>query len=531
MKTKIILSFCLLILFSCSKEEVDEPTQPTVPQLLFPEESSLNINTNVVFVWEECIDENDDKIEYSVYYSNIPDKWILAGETTETNLKIKLEPNFNYYWYVSATDKNTSPVNSKNRVFKTDSKSSVVEVKPKSVEIGAETVFIITGEDLNSDLIFELDGLEDISFISINNDNTELQFSGIPTGSIGQKEGTIREPNGEANFFFLTQFNIGSPIANTISPLKTKARLETIFIISGINLNSDLKFTLDNKELKFKQLNKNVISFVGIVPNIFGNKEAQLLDKDNNVIRSFNIQVDEDHNVPTNMPEFVFVQGGDFIMGSISDDPYHMDVKHNVSLSSFSISKHEVTCAQYIKYLNDSNYDRYSARPNTIGYNNGNYYFKTSNLSKTDDCPIVDLSWYEAKAYCGWIGGRLPTEAEWEYAARGGLLSKAYMYSGSNILDEVAWRWWSNINEYHPVGTKLPNELGLYDMCGLTHEWCSDWYDRAYYKNCPVNNPVNVIPSEKKVCRGSSFGDGLPIIRDSEDPNKRIYGFRVAKDI
>jgi formylglycine-generating enzyme required for sulfatase activity len=134
-----------------------------------------------------------------------------------------------------------------------------------------------------------------------------------------------------------------------------------------------------------------------------------------------------------------------------------------------------------------------------------------SHFSGCDDCPVEQVSWYDAVAFCEWMSiasgktYRLPTEAEWEYAARGGNKSKGYEYSGSNDLDAVGWYDNGYVRKTHPVAQKQPNELGLYDMSGNVREWCSDWYDEGYYSRSPQNDPQGPNSGKYRVLRGGSW--------------------------
>jgi formylglycine-generating enzyme required for sulfatase activity len=219
--------------------------------------------------------------------------------------------------------------------------------------------------------------------------------------------------------------------------------------------------------------------------------------------------------------QMVFVRGGTFKMGNKnwldskgSDKPVH-----TVTLSDFHIGKFTVTQAQWKVFS---------------GYNRSKF--------KGDDLPIEQFSWDFVQAFIKNLNEktgrkyRLPTEAEWEYAARGGQNSRGYKYAGSNNIDEVAWYIDNSGKKTHPVGQKKPNELGLYDMSGNVWEWCQDWYDSDYYKNSPKNNPTGPVTGSNRVIRGGSWGDSAVYCRvsyrDSAAPDYGFFsfiGFRLLR--
>ena len=155
--------------------------------------------------------------------------------------------------------------------------------------------------------------------------------------------------------------------------------------------------------------------------------------------------------------------------------------------------------------------------------------------------PVERVSWYNIQEFINKLNSktkmnfRLPTEAEWEYAARGGSLSKKYKYSGSNADVSVAWKVGISNAMTHPVGLKKPNELGLYDMTGNVFEWCADWYSPTWYLVSPRDNPTGPAEGNYRVIRGGSwFYDyaGLRVSdRESANPTFRYgyVGFRLCR--
>jgi len=220
--------------------------------------------------------------------------------------------------------------------------------------------------------------------------------------------------------------------------------------------------------------------------------------------------------------EMVSVKGGTFRMGATSEQggSYDSDERpvHEVMLSDYYIGKFEVTQGVW-KAVMGSN-------PS---------YFK-----KGDDYPVEYVSWNEAQEFCTKLSeltGKtyaLPTEAQWEYAARGGNKSKGYKYSGSNDIEDVAWYGDNSNSSTHPVGQKQPNELGIYDMSGNVWEWCSDWYSSNYYSNSPSIEPKGPSSGSYRVLRGGGWdGDARHCRVSYRYPYYPIgsydfYGFRVV---
>lgn len=216
--------------------------------------------------------------------------------------------------------------------------------------------------------------------------------------------------------------------------------------------------------------------------------------------------------------EMVAVEGGTFQMGGEdpNDDPDEQPV-HEVTLNSFVIGQTEVTQELWEAVMG----------------------FNPSSM-RGQKLPVENVSWYDCQAFITKLNQltgqefRLPTEAEWEFAARGGNLSKEYTYSGSNNVDEVAWYTANNDSITHDVGTKAPNELGIYDMSGNVWEWCQDLYDSEYYANSPADNPTGPNRGLFRVGRGGGYlstSKGCRVIdRGDPDPGRgySFYGFRLA---
>lgn len=213
--------------------------------------------------------------------------------------------------------------------------------------------------------------------------------------------------------------------------------------------------------------------------------------------------------------EMVVVEGGSFRMGcyeGISNYRCWYNEKGVVELfiPDFYISKYEVTNSEYTYFLNCINADSNGCLNgmqlinldkgkdcNQIAYRNDRFHYVGSLTSPTANCPVVNVTWYGANAYCKWLGGRLPTEAEWEYAARGGNNNSSFTYSGSDISSEVSWCSLKE-NRSYPVGLKNPNKLGVCDMSGNVWEWCADSY-RPDIKDETIEDPY------EKVRRGGSY--------------------------
>lgn len=240
--------------------------------------------------------------------------------------------------------------------------------------------------------------------------------------------------------------------------------------------------------------------------------------------------------------DMVPVQGGTFTMGCTieqgSDCNADEKPAHKVTLSNFSIGRFEITQEQWRSVMRTIPPNLYNEYCSSCPVNNVSYYdvqrflVRLNELSKMGAQLLYkNVKIAQDKIY------RLPTEAEWEFAARGGTKSKGYKYAGTNNLDEVAcYSLNRKSNSAHPIGEKKPNELGLYDMSGNVWEWCQDGYDREYYtKSADSRNPLNSGKGNQHVTRGGSWSSYPDLCRTSyrQDfhPNAKFddVGFRLCR--
>jgi formylglycine-generating enzyme len=232
--------------------------------------------------------------------------------------------------------------------------------------------------------------------------------------------------------------------------------------------------------------------------------------------------------------EMVLVEAGSFMMGS--EEGYDDEVPlHRVNITrTFYIGKYPVTHNQFIRYHETKNFD-----------------WADNNL------PEARIDWMDAVEYCNWLskrngfqacysgkgkvtqcdftasGYRLPTEAEWEYAARGGQASQGFTFAGSNDPYDIAWFAENSDDQPHPVGLKMPNELGIHDMCGNMFELVWDWYAEDTYARSPLEDPTGPVKGTEKVRRSGNYGVAAfnmrSTFRSYDGINYPMNGFRVVR--
>jgi formylglycine-generating enzyme len=301
---------------------------------------------------------------------------------------------------------------------------------------------------------------------------------------------------------------------------------DSVYVIVNLSFDGGSTFTFTPTAINVSgDINKIP---VGTGKHIIWNAGNESRQFDGN---QFAVKVQAWDNIPIPV-NFVFVQGGTFTMGNTYGNNNNDGLLHQVTLTSFYIDKYEVTQQEWI---------------NVMGSNPAHFQ---GDLSR----PVEQVSWYSAISYCnkrsmaeyltpcytytdygtnpdqwpeGWNQGannnitcnftdngyRLPTEAEWEYAAKGGNLSHNYLYSGSNLLSVVSWCYSNSSQQTHPVGLLAASELTTFDMSGNVWEWCWDWYDGGYYSSSPSFDPTGPASGSFRVDRGGSWGDGGSLCR------------------
>ena len=223
--------------------------------------------------------------------------------------------------------------------------------------------------------------------------------------------------------------------------------------------------------------------------------------------------------------EMVLIPAETFVMGDHFASIFDALPMHTVELDDFYMDIHEVTVLKFKEFVKETGYE-YDLWDDVAKY------------SPTGKHPMIWVTWDDATAYAKWVGKRLPTEAEWEFAARGGLLGKKFSWGDDKaVASEYAHfgSWKEGKGTTKPVASFKPNGYGLYDMAGNVWEWCADWYGEDYYSNSSLRNPQGPSTGEWRVLRGGSW-DSITIylrvasrVRDVTPPNaSSYYGFRCV---
>ena len=496
-------------------------------ELEYPEDGAEEQETNLL-VWDGG-DGNDEGYKYDIYFGQSPDDLNCVFEDCEEEkCRVSFGKGITYYWKV---------VGKKDGV---EGGSSVWSFTSKSDLVVASTSPGL-GEDVYSNKVtFEWDGTADEYDFWLG--TTETVMEKIDSGLVGLEHQVDlkydkqyfwkvvgRDANSEC-VSLTKNFNTIKP-SLTLSAPTDNADTESIMpelSWSGVGVSSYTVWmgtSKDNMEVKVSgltgisyfldQLELNQTYYWQVVGKDDENNQVE------SEVRSFITELGTYTN--TIGMEMVRVKAGTFLMGN---EDYASPV-HSVTISQdYYIGKCEVTNADVVAVFNwaKNNVNGVNFSESSVTYG-GNELLDLNAWScqiglsggslcvesGKDDFPVIEISWYGAAAFADFLNQKegvnkysLPTEAQWEFAARGGNRSNGYTYAGSNTLGDVAWYCENFDCKFHEVGTKLANELGLYDMSGNVKEWCNDWY--GGYLSEAVTDPQGRNTDYYRVLRGGGWG-------------------------
>lgn len=395
-------------------------------------------------------------------------------------------------------------------------------------------------EDFNisvslNELEFSPDGGEQIIGISSLSDwNCEYDTEWLLVRQQADRIRVIAEPNplseSRSGIIKLTiEGSVISEIIITQSGVELNIEDKLLSIESrgdtlSIPVNSNTHWTFDS-QINWCEVNKDENNLLIII------KRNYIMDERNGIISvnagnvSFDITITQSGCQWFESFEMMDVEGGTFYMGAQKDNPaetnydalaYQIESPvHQVSISSYAIGKFEVTQAQWNAAMGNN--------PSNI---------------QGENLPVENVTWEEVQSFISILNEksglnyRLPTEAEWEFAAKGGSKSEKFTYSGNSVLSACGWYYSNSEATTHEVGSKIPNELGIYDMSGNVREWCNDWF--GYYSSSMEDNPQGAFNGGTKVNRGGSWTTPAVNCRNSYRHTNHVYeafhdlGFRLA---
>ena len=433
-----------------------------------------------------------------------------------------------------------------------DSTPEIPRSEPITISYLISTILKQSGFNLNRFDFGKANAIDFVASLSlrsykgVNNNFSVLEFKeyllsnfgdGLYIGAFFNSTGLI-EISKEEVYFFHTQFATKGDVRRE---KLEESRLLKYFIGRPPFWIGDLT---NNPKLLEKWLNNERIELIsGDFTNSF---------RDRNLLSGPTLGESffASNSLKNSTSNMVLVPGGTFTMGNNSGREEEKP-EHEVQLNSFLIDPHEVTVAEFAQFIIETNYITDAERDNfsyiidsisgklSIGRGiNWKYdpFGRLRPISSFDN-PVIHISWEDATAYSEWVNKRLPTEAEWEFAAKSGGTDK-FTYSGSNSANRVAWYRGNSISDgTHQIQQKLPNSLGLYDMSGNVWEWCSDYYGSTYYKDSELINPKGPQKGPWHSLRGGSWYNSSSDIRTT---SRYFYeyavrgfdlGFRCAKSV
>ena len=298
--------------------------------------------------------------------------------------------------------------------------------------------------------------------------------------------------------------------------------------IGGVVL-TNVKATITHSIEAPLLIGQSALSKLGKITIDYQRNTLTINNGSNSIKQPSGAKVQDNENTSASEPEqpvpakdMVFVEGGMFLMGNNYGKDDEKPV-HSVTVSSFYMGKYEVTVGQYRKFVTATGYKTAAEKEGWVTAWNGTSWDTKHNVwwehdahgdkraHEEDNQPVLYLTWDDAAKYCEWMSSvtskhyRLPTEAEWEYAAKGGKRNHNYVYSGGNNIGDAGWYADNSTVKTHPVGKKNANELGIYDMTGNVIEYTSDWYSEHYYGMSDSENPQGPGFGKAKVARGGGW--------------------------
>jgi len=335
---------------------------------------------------------------------------------------------------------------------------------------------------------------------------------------------------------FVVQAEQTGTIVITSSPVGCEVTIENVKSADSLSIKGGEILDKTSPLLKIRKVDSQLN--IGGIPK--GKYEIILKRGDTSIKSEINIQEDKASLIKGNFSDgkafiipqvfiakdgapMVLVPAGEFQMGSDIGDIDEKPI-HKVYLDEFYIDVYEVTNEQYRKFIDATKHEP-------------SLYWDDPKCNAPDQ-PVVGVTWQDAVDYCKWAGKRLPTEAEWEKSARGGLVGKQYPLGDDENIEETPEPMAQEnpgLNSAYPVGCFKPNAYGLHDMERNAWEWCHDWYGEEYYANSSEKNPQGPDTGDEKVLRGGSWFSGiytpLPVsYRYRFDPEKSsvLIGFRCV---
>jgi len=303
----------------------------------------------------------------------------------------------------------------------------------------------------------------------------------------------------------------GQELSWTLTPIQTRLNLDAVDDRTSGDLVADVYVDgVKVGQTPFDGLVPVAAQKIEVSPEGFARQTVSVsLEEGKTAQATAHFRSVEKPKVPSGM---VSIPAGCFMMGEFTYSGSD-ESPHRVCLDAFSMDKYDVTQGAY----------RAATGKNPSFFSNCG-----------DNCPMELVNWSEAKAYCESQGKRLPTEAEWEYAARAGTTTRYYWGNDTSEAGRYAWYAGNSGNTTHPVGQKEPNAWGLYDMAGNVWQWTADWYAKDYYGSYPERNPKGPSSGSARVYRGGNWGDGPAYLRSAyrddrvPDGHSRDLGFRCV---